>query len=224
MAFIPAISQLQVHAAPQVRSGIDALGSAVAAKLLIHVEKPHYPAIAKVNFIQGDVRLGIKVSSKGQVVEAHVADGEPLLAAAALGAVRKWLYRPYVSTEGAKAFTTQVIVKFALHRHAIYARFPTNPEEYLEKQIHPPEIIAPPQRTPSAKVLRLKVLVDSNGKVLDATSNGSRETEIEEARRNLQSWRFRPARWGAIAVPWYVNVNVPLGQAMVDQAANSAKQ
>ena len=39
------------------------LESHKAVKLLIHLEKPDYPPIAKVNYIQGAVNLEIKVNS-----------------------------------------------------------------------------------------------------------------------------------------------------------------
>jgi TonB family protein len=223
LALILAAPNLQSQPSPPAYQRIEALGNESAARLLIHVAKPIYPAIAKINFIQGAVNLEITVDREGRVVETHVLDGEPLLAVAAIEAVRKWLYRPYVSPQGPTAFNTDVVVRFALHPHSFWGRFPTDPDSYLEKQVQPPEVITRPQQDPSAAVLRLKVLVDSKGKVLDATSPGSKEPEIEKARKNLETWKFRPAQWGAIAVPWYLIVKVPLEQATIDQVANSAK-
>ena len=69
----------------------------------------------------------------------------------------------------------------------------------------------------------MRVLVGSNGEVLDATSPNALRQEVELARKNLQLWRFRPARWGAITVPWYVTVSVPVEPGALNVSANSAK-
>jgi len=202
---------------------VTALGSRAAARLLIHVAKPDYPAIAKVNFIQGRVKLEITVNPGGKVVEVHVMEGEPLLAAAAFKAVRKWLYRPYVAPGGPAPFSTDVVINFALHPRTFGGRFPENAEGDLEKQVHPPEVVARPHADPSAVGVRLRVLVDSEGKVLDAVAIEATGAQVELARKDLRRLKFRPAHWGSLAIPWYVIVKVPLEQASRKQAANSAK-
>ena len=216
----PRLQGAETHPAPQL---VEALNNETAAKLLIHVAKPEYPAIAKVNFIRGSVKLEITVDTEGKVVEVHVAEGEPLLAAGAIPAVRKWLYQPYIGPGGPVPFRTEVVVTFALHPHVFGGRFPGNADDDLEKQVHPPEVVARPPADPSGAAVQLKVLVDSEGKVLDATAVEAKGTEVELARKNLRHWKFRPAHWGAIPVPWYVIVKVPLARAMIDQVANSAK-
>lgn len=194
-----------------------------AAKLLIHVEKPDYPSIAKVNLIRGNVKLEVQVTSEGKVSEAHVVAGEPILAAAALKSVRKWLYRPYVSKGGTIPFSTYVTVSFKLHPHAFRNQLPIGADEYLEKQVRPPEVISRPQQDPAAAGIQMKVLVGTQGEVVDANSLKAGPPEIDLARKNLRAWKFRPARWGALAVPWYVTVTVPLPYTALDQVANSAK-
>lgn len=205
---------------PQIRE----LDNETAARLLIHVEKPDYPAIAKVNFIRGAVRLKVKVTSKGRVSDVHVLEGEPILAVAAFKSVRRWLYRPYVSQEGPIPFSTYVTVKFSLHPHSYKGQFPKGADDDLEKQVRPPEVISQPQQDQSAVGIQMKVLVGSKGEVVDATSMKVGEPELDQARKSLQSWKFRPARWGALAVPWYVMVTVPLPYVALDQTANSAKR
>jgi len=199
------------------------LSNEAAAKLLIHLVKPDYPSIARVNFIRGNVKLKIQVTSKGRVSEVHWLQGEPILAVAAVESVRKWLYRPYVSQEGPVPFSTYVTVKFNLHPHSIRDQMPLGADDYLEKQVHPPEVVSQPQQDPSTAGIRMKVLVGSQGEVVDAISMKAAEPEIDLARKRLRSWKFRPARWGALAVPWYVMVTVPLPYMALDQAANSAK-
>ncbi len=223
LCLILATQNLQLRGTPPAQKKIEALAGEAAAEHLIHVVKPQYPAIAKINFIQGTVRLEINVNTKGQVTEAHVLDGEPLLAAAAMEAVRKWLYKPYVLPQGPAAFRTEVAVKFALHPHTLWGKFPPDANSYMEKQVRPPKVISHPQLDPSAATLKLKVLVGAKGEVLDAVSKGQEEPDVEQARQSLQGWKFRPANWGAISVPWYIIVNVPREQSITNQASNSAK-
>lgn len=204
---------------------VEMLANGKAAKLLIHVVKPDYPAVAKVNLIQGSVKLHITVNPEGRVAAAHVVEGEPLLAAAALQAVRKWLYRPYRTAKGAAAFTTIVAVKFFLHRHRFnrFRRLPKDPDGFLERQIHPPEVITQPRPDPTSASVRFRVLVGSRGEVLDAAPMGASGAEAEAARENLRHWKFRPARWGALAVPWYIIVKVPYESTLEARKGYSAR-
>jgi TonB family protein len=223
LALVLAGSNVRLAAKTVSPPQIAELDTKEAAKLLIHAAKPAYPAIAKVNFIQGDVRLRIKVTPTGHVYVAHVLDGEPILAVAALDAVRTWLYRPYHSPEGPAPFLTFVVVKFSLHPHHFRGRLPGDAASYLEKQIRPPEIISRPQQTASPRSIPMKVLVGSKGEVLDATSPHALRQDVELARKNLRLWKFRPARWGAITVPWYVTVSVPVERGALNVSANSPK-
>ncbi len=223
VAFVLAGANAPAAAKAAPPEPIAELSNEAAARLLIHVVKPDYPPVARVNFIRGKVQLKIKVTSKGRVSEVHWLQGEPILAVAAVESVRKWLYRPYVSQEGPVPFSTYVTVKFDLHPHSFKDRMPMGADDYLEKQVHPPEVVSQPRQDLSAVGIPMKVLVDSRGEVVDATSMKAAEPEIDMARKSLRSWKFRPARWGALAVPWYVMVTVPLPYMALDQTPNSAK-
>ena len=180
-----------------------------ASRLIIHTVKPEYPPVAKFNYIQGRVRLGVLVDPRGRVSDIHVISGEPLLAAAAFNAVKNWRYQPYVGPEGVSAFQTEVHLNFSL-RMRKSAELPPDPEQDLQRQIDPPQIAAQPRGQPSGKSVRLKVLLDSSGQVLDAEPLDSGVASVEAARNNLRRWKFRPAHWGAMAIPWYLIINVPI--------------
>lgn len=224
LAFLLACPQLQTAAKAMPAKHIEGLDTEEAARLLIHVAKPSYPAIAKVNFVRGTVKLEIRVTPEGQVSEAHVLDGQPMLAVAALEAVRKWLYRPYVLQGAPVPFSTDVLVRFNLHPHSYRGQMPKDADVYLEKHVRPPEVVTYPQEATSHSSLRMKVLVGSNGEVVDATAaEAASGSETDLARRSLDSWKFRPAQWGSMAVPWYITVEVPLRDPNLDQATNAAK-
>jgi protein TonB len=55
---------------------------------------PPYPEVARAARVQGDVVLDCTISNEGRVVDVKVLSGPIVLQAAAVDAVRQWLYRP----------------------------------------------------------------------------------------------------------------------------------
>jgi TonB family protein len=55
---------------------------------------PRYPDLARRMGLTGIVRIEVVVSADGAVKEARVAGGHPVLASAALEAVKKWKFEP----------------------------------------------------------------------------------------------------------------------------------
>ena len=62
-------------------------------KLIYRVE-PEYPPDLKRIHVGGYVRVDATISSGGAVEEATITGGNPILAEAAVKAVRKWKYEP----------------------------------------------------------------------------------------------------------------------------------
>jgi TonB family protein len=56
--------------------------------------EPVYPDLARRMHIAGTVRLAIVVTPNGMVKDAKVLGGHPVLANAALDAVKKWRFEP----------------------------------------------------------------------------------------------------------------------------------
>ena len=56
--------------------------------------QPVYPALARKMNITGSVKVEVVVAPTGTVKEARVVGGHPVLANAALDAVRKWRFEP----------------------------------------------------------------------------------------------------------------------------------
>jgi TonB family protein len=186
------------------------LESEEAATLLLGHAPPEYPALAKVNYIQGRVRVWLVVSTAGSVVGAHVLSGSPLLAAAVLNSVRTWRYRPFVAQGGSTSFATVVDVNFTLHLKNMDLS-PAHAESDFRRQVKPPEVLARPEKTASTdSPVRLRLLVNAEGKVIDSEILKGIPSLIERARKSIERWSFRPARWGALSVPWYLDVDVPI--------------
>jgi TonB family protein len=75
--------------------------------LLKRVE-PIYPIPAKVAHGGGKVRLAIVISPTGSVASAKLVSGYPMLATAAINAVKQWKYRPF--EQGGKAIAVNTLV------------------------------------------------------------------------------------------------------------------
>ncbi len=81
---------------------------------LIHRVQPEYPQLARQARIQGTVVLRAVISREGRIENLQVLSGHPLLAPAALDAVRQWRYRPYFLNDQPLEVETQITVNFTL--------------------------------------------------------------------------------------------------------------
>jgi protein TonB len=73
---------------------------------------PDYPREARKNHVQGDVILQATIDKEGNVAGLKVVRGEPILADAAVEAVKQWKYRPYLLNGEAVEVETQLLIKF----------------------------------------------------------------------------------------------------------------
>jgi len=90
------------------------VSSGVAAGMLVHQVKPQYPPLAMQARIQGTVVLQAVIGKDGTVRDLHLVSGHPMLAPAAIEAVKQWRYRPYLLNNEPVEVDTQVNVNFTL--------------------------------------------------------------------------------------------------------------
>ncbi len=86
----------------------------VAAGMLVHQVKPQYPQMAVQARIQGTVVLQAVIGKDGMVRELRLVSGHPMLAPAAIEAVKQWRYRPYLLNGEPVEVDTQINVNFTL--------------------------------------------------------------------------------------------------------------
>jgi protein TonB len=84
-----------------------------AAKILKRV-LPTYPTIAKAARIQGTVRLVGTIAKDGTIQNLQVISGHPILAQAALDAVRQWVYKPTILNSQPVEVIAPIDVTFTL--------------------------------------------------------------------------------------------------------------
>jgi protein TonB len=81
---------------------------------LIYRVQPNYPALARAARVQGAVGLRAIISKTGTIENLVVVRGHPMLATAALDAVRQWRYRPYLLNNEPIEVETEITVNFLL--------------------------------------------------------------------------------------------------------------
>ncbi|HEY4842742.1 MAG TPA: energy transducer TonB [Terriglobales bacterium] len=90
------------------------VSTGVATGLLIRKVTPNYPQLAKQARIQGSVVLQAEISKDGTIQNLQLISGHPMLAPAAIEAVKQWRYKPYLLNGEPVAVETQVVVNFSL--------------------------------------------------------------------------------------------------------------
>jgi len=48
--------------------------------------------------------------------------------------------------------------------------------------------------------------------VIDSETPSGSASDFALARKTIESWTFRPAHWGSLAIPWYLDVDVPISE------------
>jgi len=86
----------------------------VSTGLLIRRIQPNYPPLARQARIQGTVVLQAEISKEGTIQNLQLISGHPMLAPAAIEAVKQWRYKPYLLNGEPVAVETQVVVNFTL--------------------------------------------------------------------------------------------------------------
>ena len=90
------------------------VSSGVSAGNLIRRVQPNYPPLARQARIQGTVILQAEISKEGTIQNLQLISGHPMLAPAAIEAVKQWRYKPYLLNGEPVAVDTQVVVNFTL--------------------------------------------------------------------------------------------------------------
>src|SRR5262252_4825785 len=90
------------------------VSSGVSQGLLIRKVPPTYPPLARQARIQGTVILQAQISKTGDIEKLQLISGHPMLAPAAIEAVKQWKYKPYLLNGEPVEVETQVQVNFTL--------------------------------------------------------------------------------------------------------------
>jgi protein TonB len=90
------------------------VASRVAEANLIHDVAPAYPPEAGRARIEGTVVLLAVIGKDGSVQDVKVESGVPLLAQAAIDAVKQWRYKPYLLNGEPVEVASRITINFTL--------------------------------------------------------------------------------------------------------------
>ena len=90
------------------------IASRVAEANLIHDVPPQYPAEAGRARIEGTVVLMAVIGTDGSVKDVRVESGLPILAQAAIDAVKQWRYKPYMIGGEPVEVDSRITINFTL--------------------------------------------------------------------------------------------------------------
>jgi protein TonB len=90
------------------------VSSGVSTGMLVRKVPPSYPPLARQARIQGTVVLQATISKEGSIENLQLISGHPMLAPAAIEAVKQWKYKPYLLNGEPVEVETQVQVNFTL--------------------------------------------------------------------------------------------------------------
>ena len=92
------------------------VASRVAEANLIHDVAPQYPPEAGRARVEGTVVLMAVIGKDGSVQDVRVESGLPILAQAAVDAVKQWRYRPYLLNGEPVEVDSRITINFTLSR------------------------------------------------------------------------------------------------------------
>jgi len=90
------------------------VSAGVTSGLKVKDVKPVYPPLARQARIQGQVVLHAQINKDGVIEGLTLVSGHPMLAPAAIDAVKQWRYKPYLLNGEPVEVDTEVMVNFTL--------------------------------------------------------------------------------------------------------------
>jgi TonB family protein len=103
-----------VEAGVSEEQGVEHLPIDQAEGNVIYRVEPEYPEAARRQGIEGPVALYVKAGVDGSVQRVRVISGPPLLADAAVAAVKQWRFKPHLTHGHPAAIETEVVLNFRL--------------------------------------------------------------------------------------------------------------
>ena len=188
--------------------------------VIVKIQKAVYPDEAAAKKIDGQVVVKIAISETGGVDQVEVVSGDPILAQAAVDAVRNWKFKPYIKNGKPVKVSTKIPFNFPGDNpgtnspkepnptDAAGATSPTTTPQPTPMPIRvrvSQGVIAPmiqrkvnpiyPTAARSAHVqgaVILAVLIGKDGQMLDVKPVSGSPLLIDSAVEAVKQWRYKP--------------------------------
>ena len=165
---------------------------------LVKKVNPQYPPEALKAGVSGKVVLEATTSKEGDVTDAAVIDGHPLLNPAALDALRQWKYEPYLINGVKQPVKFTVVMNFKLHKEEKTGTDEGTPLVVSSDQRPKPVKKVNPEYPEDAlkagiqgKVV-IEATTDKEGKVVDAKVIDGHPLLNKAALKALSQWEYEP--------------------------------
>jgi protein TonB len=86
----------------------------VTQGMIIRKIQPAYPPLARQARIQGPVVLQAEIGKDGSITNLRLISGHPMLAPAAIEAIKQWKYKPYILNGEPVEVETTITFNFTL--------------------------------------------------------------------------------------------------------------
>lgn len=228
-------------AAAQLKPGRVRTSEQFSQGLLINKVDPIYPPLARQARISGAVVLKVAINTSGDVESMQLVSGHPMLAPAAIAAVKHWKYKPYLMSGEPVAVETQVTVNFVLSDKPAAENVAGDtpgaaPSQAPAKNTHAPlpqrirvsgdlaqrflKSKVTPEYPPTAKtahvqgVVELKVNIDKEGNVYHVDLISGHPPLAPAAMEAVREWKYKPytINDNPIEVETTVQVNFSLAE------------
>jgi TonB family protein len=108
---LPSLAPVNIEL-PKAAPGTVRISQGVSQGLLLKKVQPVYPSVAKQLRKEGIVQLLATINKSGDVSKVQTLGGDPMLAKAAVDAVKQWKYRPYLLNGLPVEIETQISIVF----------------------------------------------------------------------------------------------------------------
>ncbi len=106
--------QFAQQATPADKLARHTLAAPEAESRILQRVSPEYPMAARQGRMEGPVTVHVIVSREGRIEKMTPLRGNPFLLVAAMDAIGKWRYKPYMVNGVRVEFETDVTLKFSL--------------------------------------------------------------------------------------------------------------
>lgn len=233
LAFLPQVAPIAAAPVPEqvtLKTEVDASSQwpypyrFKMGATLLHQVLPIYPVPAKAAGIQGDVKLSVLIGTDGHVLSAQALEGDPLLQAAAMDAVRQYIYQPTALRNGERAeIETTVTIPFRLD--GSFGPVPEAPTPAAVTQAvaaqpagnSPPRLIlkVEPEYPMEARAAQLQgtvtlsVTIGADGIPQKLSVLQSVDATLDQQAVNaVQQWKFRPAYRAGQPVDYVATIQI----------------
>ena len=212
--------------AAQERPRMIRVSGAVMVGLVEKSALPVYPQLAREKGITGEVIFKILVDETGRIVMTEPVDGDPLLVAASIDALREFRYRPYQLMGSAIKVESQVGFRFANNgKVEQLSSIPNRPEfktgvlkangsfVLWPRKISGEEPALPPELSGKSGAVYLTIAIAADGSVQDIRVLGGNQALIEPVVSAVKRFKYEPQLVDGIPSPATLEASYHFGSS-----------